>query len=282
MVCQTHILLISALTLACIKKGSPNAIRTYTIKKCVYRLDACDIIQVGHGASCAHSVATQLGGILHTLWAHILCAQPLSLWPHPQPCLNIPPTIWAAHGVIPAHICFNEHTLAGEYWVRRRPRLPLRPRCHLLQLRLHRQHDLHDHDAHGQLEIDAGLWTSRLSSSYRPGRRRLSAAQAWTPAIGRRIQTLSLPIHICSRSWNCKDFSFINGYLKDLLNTKNETAKFHLTLYGSHMVNIVKGGLDFYFTTTQTIILFRKTKHPCQSQSTRLTLMKPQRLQFRT
>ena len=57
----------------------------------------------------------------------------------------------------------------------------------------------------------------------------------------------------------------INGYLKDLLNTKTkEATKFHLTLYGSHMVNNLKGGLDFYLTTKQTIISLRYTTHPCQ------------------
>ena len=48
------------------------------------------------------------------------------------------------------------------------------------------------------------------------------------------------------------------------------------------MVDNLERGLYFYFTTTRTIISLRKTKHPCQSQSTKLTLMKPQRLQSHT
>ena len=44
---------------------------------------------------------------------------------------------------------------------------------------------------------------------------------------------VSLPIHKCRRGWNCKYFNFISGYLKDLFIRKN---KFHLTLYGSHIV----------------------------------------------
>ena len=73
---------------------------------------------------------------------------------------------------------------------------------------------------------------------------------------------LSLPYHRCNRCWNCRGFSFIHGYLKDLLNTKKN--KLDLTLYGSHMVDHLEGELGFDFTTKQTILSLQKTRHPCQ------------------
>ena len=47
------------------------------------------------------------------------------------------------------------------------------------------QHRLHHLYAHGLQGINAGLRTSRLSSGYRPGRRRLSTTKARTTAISR-------------------------------------------------------------------------------------------------
>ena len=49
--------------------------------------------------------------------------------------------------------------------------------------------------------------------------------------------------------------------ISKICSTQNKTAKFHLTLYGSHMVDNLEGGLYFYFTTTQAIISPQKTKH---------------------
>ena len=48
----------------------------------------------------------------------------------------------------------------------------------------------------------------------------------------------------------------MHGYLKDLLNTKNDLA-----LYNSHMVVNLEGELDFYFTTKQQCFPFRKEAH---------------------
>ena len=66
----------------------------------------------------------------------------------------------------------------------RRPRLPPRRRRHLLQLRSHLAHrHLHHHHAHEQFGINAGLWMSRLSICYLPGKKRLSTTQACATGI---------------------------------------------------------------------------------------------------
>ena len=63
-------------------------------------------------------------------------------------------------------------------------------------------------------------------------------------------------------------------------NKKKEPTKFHLALYGSHMVYNLED--DLTFTLPYNKQLFPLDKNPGPYQSTKLTLMKPQRLQFHT